>query len=534
MIRSPSGRFLDGAHERKWEVGAPVVQPSPLAARVGLPQLVERTPGDWEFAAHHVVEQHAKAVHVALYGLTFALEYFRSEIDRCPFDWRTVSNGAHQRRCAEVHQDDPAAGLAHDVLRLDVAVQEARLVDGPERLAQIEAQDRGFLGAVGALCLDDLFQRAAIDEFHPEADRPSGAVGTENPDHVGMIDAREKPRLVDGGVFIGEAPLVEKFQGNFSLENRFPGSNDRCEGPGADDAPDGQVAPRGRRLVCASKALRKIGHHAQLLDYRPVVQIARAQLGVGPIDVDPVGHRPSEGRQSLIIGVHIGTEDVSPSSQPRGRISFGIDRSVVIIGMVDVDVPMTENAVGNPLTPEATVELLALAKGGDGAALDRLLQRCLPALRRWARGRMPTSARGMLETADLVQDAVLSAMRHLNAFESRHQGALQAYLRQAVLNRIRDLARQQNRRPEQTAFPEHLASDETAADELVGRAEAWSRYEAALERLSPGEREAIILRLELQYEYSEIAVILGKSSDDAARMAVTRAMRRLAEEMRVH
>jgi len=199
-----------------------------------------------------------------------------------------------------------------------------------------------------------------------------------------------------------------------------------------------------------------------------------------------------------------------------------------------VDIHFNEDSGGNALSPEATVELLALARSGDEAALDRLLQRCIPALRRWARGRLPSSARGALDTADLVQDAVLSAMRHLNAFESRHQGALQAYLRQAVLNRIRDLARQQSRRPERRDFPEDLPSDETAADELVGRAEAWSRYEAALARLSPTEREAIILRLELQYEYGEIAVILGKSSDDAARMAVMRAMRRLAEEMRVH
>ena len=51
---------------------------------------------------------------------------------------------------------------------------------------------------------------------------------------------------------------------------------------------------------------------------------------------------------------------------------------------------------GNPLGPEATVELLNRVKGGDDAALERLLERCIPALRRWARGRLPTSARGML------------------------------------------------------------------------------------------------------------------------------------------
>jgi DNA-directed RNA polymerase specialized sigma24 family protein len=57
-------------------------------------------------------------------------------------------------------------------------------------------------------------------------------------------------------------------------------------------------------------------------------------------------------------------------------------------------------------------------------------------------------------------------------------------------------------------------------------------YEVALERLKPAEREAIICRLELQYSYEELAIVLNKSSPDAARMAVTRAMRRLVNELR--
>src|SRR5437773_7592043 len=39
------------------------------------------------------------------------------------------------------------------------------------------------------------------------------------------------------------------------------------------------------------------------------------------------------------------------------------------------------------LSPETTVELLTLAKAGNEVALNRLLSRCMPALRRWAHGR---------------------------------------------------------------------------------------------------------------------------------------------------
>jgi RNA polymerase sigma-70 factor (ECF subfamily) len=186
----------------------------------------------------------------------------------------------------------------------------------------------------------------------------------------------------------------------------------------------------------------------------------------------------------------------------------------------------------DPLGPEATIELLNRVKGGDDTALERLLERCIPALRRWARGRLPRSARGMLETADLVQDAVMACLRRLDVFEVRHQGALQAYFRQAVMNRILDIVRQQRRRPDQADLPEHLLDARPSPlDQAIGSENA-ARYDAAIQRLRPADREAIIGRVELQYSYDELAIVLNKPTAAAARVAVTRAMRRLADEMR--
>src|SRR2546426_2218545 len=93
--------------------------------------------------------------------------------------------------------------------------------------------------------------------------------------------------------------------------------------------------------------------------------------------------------------------------------------------------PRDERGGANPepLAPETTSVLLALARDGDQAALERLLERCIPALLRWAHGRLPQWARGMHETSDLVQDAVIAAMGRLDGFEARYQGALQEYLR---------------------------------------------------------------------------------------------------------
>jgi RNA polymerase sigma factor (sigma-70 family) len=192
----------------------------------------------------------------------------------------------------------------------------------------------------------------------------------------------------------------------------------------------------------------------------------------------------------------------------------------------------SDRRADGPLSPEATVELLDRVKQGDHDALERLLARLMPLLRRWAHGRLPQSARGMQDTADLVQDTVVAAVKRLNSFEVRHQGALQAYLRQSVMNRIRDLVRYKQRRPNQIELPEQLADrGASPLQEAIG-AENTERYERALQRLEPADREAIIGRLELQYSYDELAVSLNKPTAAAARMAVTRAMKRLAHEMR--
>jgi RNA polymerase sigma-70 factor (ECF subfamily) len=185
---------------------------------------------------------------------------------------------------------------------------------------------------------------------------------------------------------------------------------------------------------------------------------------------------------------------------------------------------------GTPKPLETTFELLDRVRRGDRDALDRLFERCLPALRRWARGRLPVAARGALDTQDLVQDTIVNALRRLDQFESRHEGALQAYLRQAVLNRIRDEARKYSRRPSATELTDSQPADAASPlDIAIGR-QGVERYEAALQKLRPADREAIVGRLELQYDYKELAVVLGKPNANAARVAVTRALARLMEQ----
>jgi RNA polymerase sigma factor (sigma-70 family) len=181
--------------------------------------------------------------------------------------------------------------------------------------------------------------------------------------------------------------------------------------------------------------------------------------------------------------------------------------------------------------PCSSLTLLERAQAGDLSAIEALVARYRPRLERWASGRLPRWARDIAETQDLVQEAIIRTFRRIERFESRGDGALQAYLRQAVLNQIREELRRAKRRPHRADLDSRAeAHDRSPLEEAVG-SEALERYEQALGALRPEDREAIVARIELGFTYREIATLLNKPSANAARMAVERAVVRLAAIM---
>jgi RNA polymerase sigma-70 factor (ECF subfamily) len=193
-----------------------------------------------------------------------------------------------------------------------------------------------------------------------------------------------------------------------------------------------------------------------------------------------------------------------------------------------------------PDTPEAgaagaavatTADLLQRARLGDTDAVNELFGRYLPSLRRWARGRLPHWTRDLRDTEDLVQETMVQSLKHIATFQPRHEGALQAYLRQALVNRVRDEVRRTTRRGVMAEVDtRHPDSAPSPLEEAIG-AEALDRYEAALQRLRPEDRELVVARVELGLSFQQIAASHDKPSSDAARMAVNRALVQLAEGM---
>jgi RNA polymerase sigma-70 factor (ECF subfamily) len=58
------------------------------------------------------------------------------------------------------------------------------------------------------------------------------------------------------------------------------------------------------------------------------------------------------------------------------------------------------------------------------------------------------------------------------------------------------------------------------------------RYDRALEAIRREDRELVIAHVEFHFSHQELAAAFGKPSANAARMALQRALLRLADEMK--
>jgi len=187
--------------------------------------------------------------------------------------------------------------------------------------------------------------------------------------------------------------------------------------------------------------------------------------------------------------------------------------------------------VRGDLPLDTTAELIRRVRGGDASAENELVSRYIPLLQRWAHGRLPSASRDLAETDDLVQVSILRALQRLPEFECRREGAFLAYLRAIVLNAIREEYRRGATRHRIEGQLAQSEEEPLASSDLPGRDPTLRTYEAALERLSERQREAVILRLEFDYSYAQIASAIGSPTEDGARMTVKRALVRLAKEI---
>ena len=183
-------------------------------------------------------------------------------------------------------------------------------------------------------------------------------------------------------------------------------------------------------------------------------------------------------------------------------------------------------------SPEATTVLLHKVQQGDESALNELLADYVPRLRKAAHGRLPGFVRDLHDTVDAVQDAVLKALPHLKTIEIRHEGSLYFYLRQSVMNRIIDIVRGAQRKPRRAELDDNMADPATSPERRAIQQENVERYEAALSRLEERQQRAVVLKMELDYSYQDVADALGQTTAGAARQLILRGINRLGEDIK--
>jgi RNA polymerase sigma-70 factor (ECF subfamily) len=178
---------------------------------------------------------------------------------------------------------------------------------------------------------------------------------------------------------------------------------------------------------------------------------------------------------------------------------------------------------------ETSFELVRRACAGDTEAENEICRRYTARLHKWARGRLPPGARPALETADVVQEVLIRAIRTFPQFELRHEHSFPAYLRAILANRLADLARADARRPAPRPLDDvaEPPSREASPFDQAAAVERQQQFDGALSRLTPAEQELIFLRTELDCDYQEMVDILGRSNANALRVAVRRAILKL-------
>jgi RNA polymerase sigma-70 factor (ECF subfamily) len=189
-----------------------------------------------------------------------------------------------------------------------------------------------------------------------------------------------------------------------------------------------------------------------------------------------------------------------------------------------------------------SMRLAEAAKTGDRQALDDLLRRYEPRLRRIVRIRLNARLRRCLESVDIIQETYTSAFQAIERLELRSTASILQWLARIAENHMIDAYRRhygtkRNRDREGGGDPEWGdAGKEWGAqphqplspDKEVAKQEILAMVDNAVSQLPDEEREVVLLRSYHGGSWAYVAKQMGRPSEDAARQLHRRARMRLA------
>jgi RNA polymerase sigma-70 factor (ECF subfamily) len=195
-------------------------------------------------------------------------------------------------------------------------------------------------------------------------------------------------------------------------------------------------------------------------------------------------------------------------------------------------------------TPD-TAELIEQATRGDGQARQDLLVRHQSRLRQMVAVRMDRQLAARVAPSDVVQDALAEAQRTMDDYLRRRPLPFYPWLRRLAWERLIQLHRQHveaGRRsllrergldlglPDQSAIMlvNRLIASGTSPSRNAIRDETRDRVRAALDELTPRDREVLVLRFLEQLSTAETAAALG-IGEGAVKSRLMRAVARVRD-----
>ena len=166
-------------------------------------------------------------------------------------------------------------------------------------------------------------------------------------------------------------------------------------------------------------------------------------------------------------------------------------------------------------------ELIQRWKRGDERAAAEIVARHSTALARFA-----VSVGADQEIEELVQDTFVRAFASIDSF--RGESSLRTWLFTIQRRLLLDRRRAERRNRRHVAIEETDAVTEFGALDVVVADETEVRVRAAVDKLSPMQKEVFTLRVTAGLSYKEIAEVVG-STEGAARVHYHNALRTVKE-----
>lgn len=199
------------------------------------------------------------------------------------------------------------------------------------------------------------------------------------------------------------------------------------------------------------------------------------------------------------------------------------------------------------MTREQTAEtvepmrLIRRAQAGDLAAYEQFFERYYSSIHRLARQRVGRHLRRDVESRDVINEAMIEAIRSFDRFELPDRSALFSALGRVFerqLQTLRRCAQTQTRDRDVAVALRHIQDAVTSgrlvleqADDALAEDEEIALLAKCLEELDNQQRAVVVLRESEGLSWDEIARRVGCPSTDAARMVFARARIALKREL---